>query len=319
MSLITRKITAFAKKITDLADRPGGTLTPAQLKVQFDSSPEELRVAHNGLVDDLSSTAVGASGAHQISSETISGVTGNNVHAQLSSLKTQVNESALGQIPDASVTPAKLSFSPAITGSDVLSRLITVDGTGSGLDADKVDGIDLRITNGLLEFNDGTGWKVVADNRVAVASDTVQLSFPTEYTGTLGNSNANPLLVAKFTPKTTGEFLLKFEGKYTGTGTAVLLFFSTSAGIPADQFAASKSNLLIDYRTALGTTLATYTASHGTSTGMGVPASTANYTALTTLLTVHRLEPIYLVLSHSNASGAGVVGFKNLTVCYDLL
>jgi hypothetical protein len=53
MSISARKITAFTKKVSDLPDRPSPTYSAAQIKAQFDSSPEELRVALNGLIDDL--------------------------------------------------------------------------------------------------------------------------------------------------------------------------------------------------------------------------------------------------------------------------
>ena len=50
MSFTDHKITQFQHKIADLADQP--TLPPDELKARFDSSAEELRVAHNELCDD---------------------------------------------------------------------------------------------------------------------------------------------------------------------------------------------------------------------------------------------------------------------------
>lgn len=87
MPITSRKITAFAKKVADFPDRPGGTITAAEIKAQFDSSPEELRVAHNGAMDDLTSTTAGASGAHNVGSAAISGLTGATVYEQLTGLK----------------------------------------------------------------------------------------------------------------------------------------------------------------------------------------------------------------------------------------
>ena len=52
MSFSDHKITAFQHKITDLPDQP--TLAPNELKARFDSSPEELRQAVNGICDDAS-------------------------------------------------------------------------------------------------------------------------------------------------------------------------------------------------------------------------------------------------------------------------
>ena len=50
MSFSDHKITQFTHRISDLADQP--TLPPDELKARFDSSPEELRQAHNALCDD---------------------------------------------------------------------------------------------------------------------------------------------------------------------------------------------------------------------------------------------------------------------------
>ena len=52
MSFSDHKITQFTHKITDLPDQP--TLAPNELKAHFDSSPEELRQAVNGICDDAS-------------------------------------------------------------------------------------------------------------------------------------------------------------------------------------------------------------------------------------------------------------------------
>ena len=50
MAFTDHKIAAFTHKISDLADQPN--LPPDELKARFDSSPEELRQAHNALCDE---------------------------------------------------------------------------------------------------------------------------------------------------------------------------------------------------------------------------------------------------------------------------
>ena len=50
MSFADHKITEFTHRITDLPDQP--TLSPRELKARFDSSPEELRRAHNAVCDE---------------------------------------------------------------------------------------------------------------------------------------------------------------------------------------------------------------------------------------------------------------------------
>ena len=51
MSFTDHKITQFVHRIVDLPDQPN--LPADELKARFDSSPEELRVAHNALCDDV--------------------------------------------------------------------------------------------------------------------------------------------------------------------------------------------------------------------------------------------------------------------------
>ena len=50
MSFSDHKITAFTHRIADLPDQPN--LPADELKARFDSSPEELRTAHNAVCDD---------------------------------------------------------------------------------------------------------------------------------------------------------------------------------------------------------------------------------------------------------------------------
>ena len=50
MSFTDHKITQFTHRISELADQPN--LSADELKARFDSSPEELRVAHNAVCDD---------------------------------------------------------------------------------------------------------------------------------------------------------------------------------------------------------------------------------------------------------------------------
>jgi Pectate lyase superfamily protein len=51
------KLNAFTKKVVDLADVPSESMTPADIKAWFDSSPEELRTTLNSIVDALNSNA----------------------------------------------------------------------------------------------------------------------------------------------------------------------------------------------------------------------------------------------------------------------
>lgn len=114
------KLLSFTKKVQDLADKPNATMTAAQVKAQFDAAPDELRLAFNALIDDLSSVVDGDSGADNVGATTIVGLTGGSVQSLLEALKTlddsnfsnlqnQINGVVLGQVPDGSITKPKLS------------------------------------------------------------------------------------------------------------------------------------------------------------------------------------------------------------------
>lgn len=72
-----RKINTWTNPVTDEADRP--QRAAADMKAVFDSNSDQLRDAHNGLIDDLS----GESGASNIGSAPIQGLTGTTIWAQL--------------------------------------------------------------------------------------------------------------------------------------------------------------------------------------------------------------------------------------------
>lgn len=111
-----QKLTTFTKTVSQLADKPNGTMTAAQIKAQFDAAPEELRGVVNAIVDVLISTTQGDSGANNIKISSIVGVTGTDVQTALQSLKDQLIQSQLGQITDGTITLAKL-------GADIRTKL----------------------------------------------------------------------------------------------------------------------------------------------------------------------------------------------------
>jgi hypothetical protein len=108
MSLADNKIASFEKRISDLPDRPSPTYSATDIKGYFDSSPEELRVALNGIIDDLLSTIAGTSGAEAVGSAPISGLTGTSVYAQLVALEAQIQALVGGVLPPGVVTSAML-------------------------------------------------------------------------------------------------------------------------------------------------------------------------------------------------------------------
>lgn len=103
-----KTIDGFKNLISELPDRPNTMLTAEDLKAYFDSSPEELRVALNDLVNALQSTTAGDSGAENIGSAPITGVSGATVYAQLEDIFNQLQTTSVGQIPDNSITDTKI-------------------------------------------------------------------------------------------------------------------------------------------------------------------------------------------------------------------
>ena len=58
MDFADNKLSSFTKKIIDLIDQPN--MQPDELKAYFDSSPEEVRQAHNSLCDALTTATSAA-------------------------------------------------------------------------------------------------------------------------------------------------------------------------------------------------------------------------------------------------------------------
>ncbi|MZQ99481.1 MAG: hypothetical protein GT601_17580 [Acidaminobacter sp.] len=102
MPLISNKITAFAKTHRMLDRRPNtiNGMTYQQLQDWYDSSPEELRVALNGVIDLLVST----SGAANVGMTPITGVSASTVQGTLEAIKTyidlQIQGVVAGSLPE---------------------------------------------------------------------------------------------------------------------------------------------------------------------------------------------------------------------------
>lgn len=108
MALQDNKINIFDKRVSDLPNRPGSSYSASDIKAYFDSSPEELRRALNGIVDSLVSQLAGASGAEAIGSAPISGLSGTTVYTQLTGLEAQVQSLVGGLLPPGAVSNAML-------------------------------------------------------------------------------------------------------------------------------------------------------------------------------------------------------------------
>lgn len=92
MALIDRKISTYAKDVSNLSDTPNDDgITAAELKAVFmGAAKEEIKTAVNGIIDDLIATADGASGADQIGMTAVSGLDGTTPQAIVESLNSKV-------------------------------------------------------------------------------------------------------------------------------------------------------------------------------------------------------------------------------------
>ena len=105
------KITKDMAIIAVLADLPNATddLTPAQLKAKFDEGGSALKTYVNDtLIPALESVVDGSSGADNVGATQIS-TSPSTVQGILEWLKDQIDNTVLGDIPDGSLTDAKLS------------------------------------------------------------------------------------------------------------------------------------------------------------------------------------------------------------------
>lgn len=114
MGFFENKLHQFSKKISSLRDQPN--MQPSELKAYFDSSPEEVRQAHNGLCDALSAVTAAAA----LGFQRTAGVPADTVQAAVENVQTQITDAVLGNIPSGSVDGDKLA-------QDVRNRFAAIE------------------------------------------------------------------------------------------------------------------------------------------------------------------------------------------------
>ena len=85
------------------------TVSAANKKLAFDALATRVGERLNGVIDRLIAITADNSGADNIGSAPIDGVTGETIHAQLVDIKSQLTDITLGLIPDGTLTKAKFS------------------------------------------------------------------------------------------------------------------------------------------------------------------------------------------------------------------
>lgn len=125
------KITKDMNILSALSDMPNADdgLSADLLKAKFDEAGVSIKdYINNTLVEEL----MGENASESIGAKAISGVTGENIYAQLLDLKNQLNNTVVGALPDHSITSAKLQNN-VVTGeklaSDVSALLTLLSNT----------------------------------------------------------------------------------------------------------------------------------------------------------------------------------------------
>lgn len=307
MPIADKKIAVFAKDVSDLADKPnqGGGMTAAQVKAQFDAAPEELRVAYNGLIDLLLGVAAGDSGAHNIGSASIDGVTGATIYEQLVSLKQSVNDAVVGTIPDGSITPIKLAETAkaaqnvSVADMDahftsenvegVLRELFTFanDGktqvatavTAKGVTASPADTFSSLATKiGQI----ATGTLIVSGDfllgSAAVTKNNSTTTFNTVQTITINFKGTYKLIVKAFTADTSFATYFKVDKNSAGTVTNVIADYRITATVQTDHIFTldcQQGDVFTIYLKGNPNSMATYK-------GFDVKANPSGYTSFVT-------------------------------------
>ena len=118
MDFAGNKLNDFTHKIIDLRDQPN--MQPDDLKAYFDSSPEEVRQAYNGLCDTLGS----AEAASGIGFQRTAAVPADTVQAAVENVQSQLDAAVMGNIPSGSVDSDKLA-------QDVRDRFAKIESTAA--------------------------------------------------------------------------------------------------------------------------------------------------------------------------------------------
>lgn len=108
---ITGKVLTFTFTHAAQSDLPTPTYaSSAAFKAAIDTQATQLQTAINSVIDQLNSIVALSSGAENIGSAPITGVTGATVYAQIADIKSQLTGLVLGLIPDGTITAAKLAL-----------------------------------------------------------------------------------------------------------------------------------------------------------------------------------------------------------------
>lgn len=239
MALNDHKIANLTNPIESLSDHPSADGINAEtLKKAFDKSPNEIKDKLNDVIDNLLSNTDNDSGADNIGSTAISGITGDTVQAQMEALKAFIDAAILGYINDGTITDDKLSNAPGQIKEQIntfaphLSKLVT--------DTDGIHG--LKMETGIwtptisLETAGTIVYTIQQGNFVRIGK-IVTCNFFIRCSSVTGGAGIIEIVGLPFTPSNLREVGI-VRGRLGTTG---LSFATVYNGGTANRFRITKS------------------------------------------------------------------------------
>ena len=222
MDFADNKLTSFTKKIIDLIDQPN--MQPNELKAYFDSSPEEVRQAHNGLCDALTTATSAATAAANLGFQTTAGVPADNVQDAIEDVQAQLTDAVLGNIPSGSVTNDKLA-------QEVRDHFTTIENSVT-TEASARAGGDSNLQN---QINTHTSQLNSHATQIAAKCEIYFITFE-------GDDTSNRLITLGYRPKVVIVTSSSGLGHYSGMGVDISSMTNGPVIITDQGFKVSFSN-----------------------------------------------------------------------------
>lgn len=214
------KTNLLTKLIANLPDQPNDTMTSTQLKQYWDSSPEELRLALNKLIDELQATT----SAGNLGAKVITGIEGSTIQALIENLKAYVDLHKGDKSNPHSVTADQLNvytkpeLAPYLQGGETFIKyeVFTItssnngDGTFDYKDRFDVSHIGQITGEGYQVFTLREGNYVTGENRIsAIVGDVLHRSVASG-----GLSEISPTEIALTIPEgNDAEITIQYFGR----------------------------------------------------------------------------------------------------------
>lgn len=245
-------------------------LTPAQLKARFDSPATGLKSDINGLEGELEAeTAAASLGADKITEADESDA---NIQAKLEKIYLDLQEVAIGEVPDNSITQAKIASdydatlakkngttqtnlnADMLDGYHATSFALKDGNVQTGLNAEKLGGSTLAQLITRISSYFSTGTTIVSKNSGQATSATISLGFvpclmilanfnPTQHTkASLGIIFNNKMLVYE-PDMDAGGYYYGIDVTISNSGTVTIPYNSHGLASGTYDYIAFKSSI----------------------------------------------------------------------------